>query len=236
MNDMLLDVAERSATDVVVKYVRNAIRRGDLLPGQRVRERDLSDGCGVGRSAVREALMMLVAEGTLVREPGHSAVVRRFTLEEVWAHHQIREALEGLAVRLSAARPDQARFHEKLRRIGLRIKAAAEADDKEGFLEANSDFHSALLDMSGNRFIQSHVDLTRASQLRLQSGRFLDRAGMERSHREHEEIILAVLSGDPDFAEAKMREHIRGTRRIFLQMGEAFYSEAEQSESDNQSD
>ena len=214
--------SETTAPDVVASYVRKAVRSGELLPGHRISERELSDACFVGRNAVREGLMRLVADGTLVREPGHSAVVRKFTLEEVWAHHQIRESLEGLAAGLAAGRPDQARYHEALRNIDRRLKECASIGDRDGFFEANSEFHSIVVEMGGNPFIQSHIDLTRASQLRMQSSRFMTIEGMQRSHAEHEAIIVAILSGDTLSAEASMRKHIRGTRRIFLEMGDTF--------------
>lgn len=167
--------------------------------------------------------MMLVAEGTLMREHGHSAVVRQFTREEVWAHHQIREALEGLAAGLAASRHDQVRYHQALRGIGSALREHAAAGDGEAYLEANYLFHALVVEMSANPFIQTHINLTHATQLRMQAARFIDREGMKSSLKEHEAIIAAILEGNPQLAESTMRAHIRGTRRTFIDMPDTLF-------------
>lgn len=212
-----------SAPQAVTRHVRNAIRAGLLRPGQRVREWELAEACAVSRSAVREALMMLVAEGTLVREPGHSAQVRQFSREEVWAHQQIREALEALAAGLAAGARDRARYHPALREIALRLRTHAAAADSDAYFKANQDFHALVIEMSANPFIPQHINLTHAAQLRTQAARFIDPAGIGNSHAEHERIIAAILEGDSEGAEAAMRAHIRGTRRALLALPDSFF-------------
>lgn len=204
-----------SATQTVLDYVRNGISRGDLEPGQRVRERELAERCEVSRSAIREALRTLVAEGTLHRETGHSATVRRYTLDEVWCYNQIREALEGLAANL-AARRDEVQYHSQLYQIDEGLCACVARDDVDGYLELNDELHSLIQEMSGNKFIRKHLDAVETKQLRMQSERFWDHDGMHRTLPEHREIIAAILNGDALAAEAAMRNHIRSNRQIFL--------------------
>lgn len=210
--------AQGSATQQVIDHVHHSIRSGKLQPGQRVRERELAVACSVSRTAIREALTRLVAEGTLVREHGHSATVRKFTLAEVWAQHQIREALEGLAAGLSAARPDQSRYYSQLRDLKRTMQHHADRADAEGYLKTNSKFHALIADMSGNPFIQDHLDRTNVTQLRMQAGRFMGEQGLEQSNADHQRILDAILDGDAQAAEAAMRAHVRSTRRWFLEM------------------
>ncbi len=216
-----------SAVQSVIDHVRRAIRAGRLAPGAHVRERDLGESCGVSRGAIREAMMMLVAEGTLMREHRHIARVRQFTREEVWAHHQIREALEGLAAGLAAGAQTQARYHPALRDIRDRLRRHAESGDCDAYLMANYDFHALVIEMSGNPFVEAHIGLTHAAQLRMQAARFMDRDGIDVSHAEHEEIIAAILDGDGERAEAAMRAHIRGTRRTLLELPDGLFRSGE---------
>lgn len=206
-----------SATQAVLDYVRTAIRQGQLEPGQRVRERELVEKCDVSRSAIREALRTLEAEGTLHREPGHSATVRQYTLEEVWCHNQIREVLEGLAANL-AARRDEVRYHSELSDLEQSLCDCASRGDLEEYLKVNRRLHNLIQEMSGNPLIQQHLDSAQTTQVRMHSERFWDADGMQRSLAEHRRVISAILSGNAIAAESAMRDHIRSGRRVFLHM------------------
>jgi len=177
----------------------------------------------VSRSAIREALQTLSTDGTLVREHGHSAVVRQFTREEVWWYHQIREVLEGLGAALAAGRSEQVQHHAELVEIDKGLEAFAARGDSEGFLQLNYRFHMLIMAMGGNPLIERHVEMTRTAQLRMLAARFMSPEDMRTSLLEHREITRAILSGDPAAAEAAMRKHIRGTRRIFWAMPESSF-------------
>ncbi|HTU09600.1 MAG TPA: GntR family transcriptional regulator [Allosphingosinicella sp.] len=210
-----------SATLLVMQHVRNAIRAGRLSPGERVRERELTAACGVSRSAIREALRALAAEGTIALEHRRGAVVRQFSRAELWDYHQVREALEGLACALAAGR---ARLEDRRELLSLerRMAACAESGETDDYLKLNQLFHALIVEMSGNPVIQQHLDRALTAQVRLQSARFIDAAAIRQSHAEHGAIVEAILNGDPAGAERAMRHHLRHTRRTFLEMPDSF--------------
>lgn len=201
-----------SATQAVLDYVRTAIREGELLPGHPLREQDLARRTGVGRSAIREAIRTLEAEGTLQRKHGHSAVVRQYVLEEVWAHQQITEVLEGLAASLAAKR-EEVHHHVKLVELLNEMAEMVAREDALEYSRLNEAFHAMIHKMSGNSLITRHLQLAQTGQLRVQASRFSRPDGLRISLAGHREIVAAIIEGDSAEAEKAMRKHSRGARQ-----------------------
>ncbi|MCB1512528.1 MAG: GntR family transcriptional regulator, partial [Hyphomicrobiaceae bacterium] len=63
--------------------LRQMILAGDLEPGERLQEADLSARFGVSRTPLREALKVLAAEGLVTLLPNRGASVTALTPEEV---------------------------------------------------------------------------------------------------------------------------------------------------------
>jgi DNA-binding GntR family transcriptional regulator len=218
-----------SATEAVLRFIHEGIRTGRLLPGQRLRERELIQQCSVSRSAVREALRTLAADGTIQVEHRRSAVVRQFTRREIWEQYQIREVLEGLAASLAASRVGVSGYEQELLELEKAMAQAASRNERDRYLLLNYELHRLIVRMSGNAGIQEHLDRAKTTQLRLQAARFLDDEWLRRSHADHSEIIHAILSGESAEAEAAMRRHIRGTRRSVHEMPESMFGGSEKS-------
>ncbi|VFU16612.1 GntR family transcriptional regulator [Methylocella tundrae] len=214
----------------VVNVIKAGIRDGRFAPGQRLIEKELIEECGVGRGSIREALRLLLADGTITIELHRGAAIRRFTREEVWARHQIREVLEGLAASLAAANIATTPYRAEFLDMDKALTAAVERDDRPHYLQLNYRFHEIVVLMSGNPELQSHIDRTQTNPLRLHAARFMTAKGMRRSTNEHRLIIDAILVGDPEAAEAAMKAHIRGTRRTFVEMPDHIFARSQKPE------
>jgi DNA-binding GntR family transcriptional regulator len=104
---------------VVVKRIREAILDEVFKPGDRLTEAELVEKFEVSRSPVREALLALEKEGTLIISPYKGAIVKPLSPEEALDIAELRLALISLAVKpahrhLSPADFDQA--HELAKR------------------------------------------------------------------------------------------------------------------------
>src|SRR5215813_350633 len=97
-----------STTNTSYDALREAIVRGDIAPEARLVESDISTTFEMSRGAVRTALIRLEEEGLVVREPHRGARVRKVSDHEAVEILQARAVLEGLAVRLTAERIDEA--------------------------------------------------------------------------------------------------------------------------------
>jgi len=84
---------------VVIRKIRDAILDEDFKPGDWLPELDLATRFQVSRSPVREALLALEKEGTVITEPYKGAVLKPLSAKETLDIAEIRLALITLAAK-----------------------------------------------------------------------------------------------------------------------------------------
>jgi DNA-binding GntR family transcriptional regulator len=187
--------------------LRAAIVRGDIAPNARLVEADVSTTFDMSRGAVRTALIRLEEEGLVVREPHRGARVRQVSDDEAVEILQARAVLEGLAVRQTAERIDDAGI-ERLRGFLSRQRTLLEQGDLLGASDTNADLHSALLELSGHGTAQRLIRALNSQTVRYQYRTILIPGRSAASVAEHSAIVEAITAGKPDEAEAAMRRHL----------------------------
>jgi DNA-binding GntR family transcriptional regulator len=142
-------LTRHTTVDALAAAVRERILNGELAPGERLIERDLVEGYGVGRGTVRAALQRLEHDGLVAVETHRGAFVRqldkqalrelfelRTALELESAHRalaanggklldSVHQAVERLAEACGRKRPRWARISEAHRDVHESIVAAA---------------------------------------------------------------------------------------------------------------
>ena len=98
--------------DVVFNTLREAILRGDLVPGERLMEMHLANKLGVSRTPVREAIRMLEQEGLAVTIPRKGAQVAKMTEKDLQDVLEIRDSLDELAVSMGCERMTEEQLKE----------------------------------------------------------------------------------------------------------------------------
>jgi DNA-binding GntR family transcriptional regulator len=187
--------------------LRKAIVSGELLPGERLLEEELSTRLGLGRAAVRMALVRLEHDGLVQRERHRGATVRRVSESEAVEILEARAALEGLAARHAARNADDAAVAE-LRGIVAEMRDLRERGDLLGVSNANARLHGLILEISGHETAK-RLSQTLSSQLvRFQYRTVLLPGRSEHSYAEHTEIVEAIVAHDPERAEQAMRRHL----------------------------
>jgi len=189
-------------------HLRDEIVSGALPPGAELHEFALARSLGVSRGPVREALGRLATEGLVTIRPRRGAIVRALSNEEFIEAYQVREALEMMAVRLAVPRltPEQLVAMERLIDD---MAARSEAEDVQGFFEANTEFHQRFFEVAGNgmlsesyRQLRRQIDRHRLRSLAL-------RGNLRRSIEEHRAILSAAEKGDIERAVRLTSDHIR---------------------------
>lgn len=187
--------------------LRAAIVNGELLPGERLVEEDLSARLGLGRAAVRMALVRLEHDGLVERERHRGARVRRVAEAEAVEILEARAALEGLAARHAAQDADEAAV-DGLRGIIEEMGRLREEGDLIALSDANARLHAAILDASGHETAK-RLSRTLSSQIvRYQYRTVLLPGRPNHSFAEHSEIVEAIAAHNPDAAERAMQRHL----------------------------
>lgn len=197
----------------VHEQLREYIISGRLRPGDRLVERDLAVQFGVSRGPVREALRDLQSEGFVVAESPRRLVVRKLSRTDVEELFDVREALEVFACGLAAQRADQQDLR-RLDRLLADVARAIEAGRLSQAADRNAEFHEQIIVLAGNRLLSSMVHPL-ADRLRWL---FRQNEDWARLLAEHERLLAAIASGDPDRARECSLEHVRENRALALRL------------------
>src|SRR6185437_12723293 len=114
----------------------------------RLDERRLSEGLGVSRTPIREAMTLLEQEGFVRTRPRRGIFVVRKTKREIVETITVMAALESMAARLAAERASDAEVAH-LRRLMDEFRAGNDGERLDEYSDANIAFHQAIIKMSG---------------------------------------------------------------------------------------
>ncbi|MFD1383537.1 GntR family transcriptional regulator [Rhodanobacter aciditrophus] len=138
----------------VQKALRDAILRGELLPGSKLVESRLASQFGTSRAPVREAISALVQEGFIEASPFEGYSIRKLTPKRLLDLYQMRIGLERLAFELIWEKRTDQFFNELDQRCNY-LKEAILAEDKPRSLEAELSFHSTVYEFADNELLLS---------------------------------------------------------------------------------
>ncbi len=193
--------------------VVEAITSGEFDPGQRLSEAELARNLGISRGPLREALGRL--EGRLVtRTPRIGVHVISFTREDLESLFLTREALEGMSARLAAERMTVKQLND-LRELLESHSHKPELASGEAYVQRSrdDDFHFAIIRGSQCDRIERMLMNEIYYQLRIHRRKSSTQPGRAQAAlKEHQQIVEALESRDPDRAEAAMRMHLRNAR------------------------
>jgi DNA-binding GntR family transcriptional regulator len=187
--------------------LRDAIVSGELLPSERLVEEDLARRLGLGRAAVRMALVRLEHDGLVERERNRGARVRRVSDAEAVEILEVRAALESLAARKAATRAT-AKDVRELRAILREMGVKRARGDLMAVSDANAALHRRIVEISGHETAQRLSGMLISQIVRFQYRTVLLPGRPERSHREHTAIVDAIAAADAEGAERAMRRHL----------------------------
>jgi GntR family transcriptional regulator of vanillate catabolism len=215
-----------SQIDYTINALRGKILEGELRPGERMVELELSAQLSVSRTPIRIALGELEKEGLLERLPTRGFRVRQFTVQEIANAVDVRGVLEGMAARQAAEQGLSPETRSELQACiseGRELLDKAQADghliDAARWVPMNARFHNALVLAAHNTTLASalaHVSKTPmagAGALSLNGMLpLLEYSFIQRAQRDHEDVLAALLAAEGTRAEALMREHAHRSR------------------------
>ncbi|MEB3103956.1 GntR family transcriptional regulator [Ferviditalea candida] len=187
--------------------IKEDIRRGILLPNQRLVELELAKLIGAGRAAIRTALARLEQEGLVEREHYRGARVRLVTEKEAIEILEVRLALECLVVRHAAVKATDEDI-AVLQGILKEMQQYHDSDQLLNYTDSNGKLHNKIIKMSGHPTAMKVLDTLHSQLVRFQFQSILSRRHSDKSLEEHKGIVGAVARRDPDEAEQMMRLHL----------------------------
>ena len=191
------------------EYLKKAILSGQYEPGARLGEDHLAKELGVSRTPVRECLHKLESEGLIKALETRGFIVPEDSREEVEELFEMREILEGYALRVACEAISDEQL-EELNSFVNRAKNALKVNKIEEVFACNTEFHDKLHDLiKGKRRLYGLIVDLRKYVLRYRSDSLSYSDGGKRAIDGHRKIILALSLKDPVLCESIMREHVR---------------------------
>lgn len=200
----------------VTDRLRDDILEGAFPPGERLIELQLTERYGVGRAAIRAALVELEVEGLVQREANRGATVRRISVAEAVEISEARGVLEGLVARLAAERATDA-DRDELRRLIDEMTEAVEQDDRLRYSKLNRTLHAAVRRVARHRVADDLIANLRNRAAHHQFRLALVPGRAPESLAQHRAIVAAVTAGDPAAAEQAMRDHLASVVDVLRQ-------------------
>ncbi|MEO5690177.1 MAG: GntR family transcriptional regulator [Burkholderiaceae bacterium] len=175
--------------------LRHWLTLGRVLPGQRLKLRDVAAELGVGLMPVRAALQRLAAEGALTYSPNRGVSVPQLSRAEFDDVLQTRLLLEGEAtergaLRLSAA--DREALGVDTRRMELALREL----DAKTYLAVNEDFHLRLYRAAGSPLLMTLIETVWLRIGPLSNQLFEDSAAPAVLNDGHDDLMRALHAGD----------------------------------------
>lgn len=200
-----------TAEQDIVQVIRERIANHLIPPGAKLIESEMADEFGISRTRVREVLTELELRGLIRREPNRGAVVARLDLPEIFAIYDVREALEGMAVRLATlnAPPESWEYWLEQFREGGPMQQHVDRGEIEAYFKQYDKLRGDIIAAAGNPVLSSMLDgileKTRVIMRRVQilPGR------VAQALQEHRAVLTAMRAGDAEEAERLRRENIR---------------------------
>jgi DNA-binding GntR family transcriptional regulator len=201
----------------VAERLRTRIFAHELAPGAWVDEQAIAAEYGISRTPLREALKVLASEGLVTLKPRRGCYVTELSEQDLDEIFPIMAMLEGRCASEATAKAKDSDL-ARLSAIHAELERYAAADDADRFFEANQQFHDALQELAGNRWLQQLIDETRKF-IKLTRRDSLNLTGrLRQSLAEHRQILAAVQQRQPEEAGHLMHDHILSGRAALAKL------------------
>jgi len=206
---------DKTLADAVYEELQAAIVSGNLAPGARLKEPEMSRRFGISRGPLREAFRRLEARRLVTLAPRSGARVTSLSIRQLLDIYQVREALEGMACRLASQNMTQLEIVDLGRLLDRHSQTIEQQQGREYFFQENDlDFHYRIARGSGNAILAQILCEDLYHLMRMYRYKFSRTHGRPlKALKEHRRIIEAIAEHDGELAELLMRRHIRSARK-----------------------
>ncbi|MGW0808307.1 GntR family transcriptional regulator [Nonomuraea sp. NPDC002799] len=195
--------------------LRSLLMSGSLAPGTRLTEAELTTMFNVSRSTMRSVLVRLTQEGYVTSEVNRGVRTRSFSAEEALDILEAREVLESALAGKAAERASVAEISE-LRGTLEAMEDCKRLGDQAGYSQGNRRFHQQVKEAAHQQTLARAYDTLLYPLVMRQYRNLSAQHPRSGSLEEHQAILLAIVTRNPDAAVAAMRHHVASARRALL--------------------
>ncbi|WP_226027776.1 GntR family transcriptional regulator [Streptomyces hyderabadensis] len=195
--------------------LRSLLLSGSVEPGTRLTEADLTRMFSVSRSTMRSVLVRLTQEGYVTSEVNRGVRTRSFSVEEAADILEARETLESALAGKAAERGTDEEIHG-LRRTLEAMEDCQARGDATGYSRGNRRFHQQVKEAAHQQTLARAYDTLLYPLVMRQYRNPSAPHPRTGSLEEHQAVLWAVVTRNPQAAAAAMLHHVGSARRALL--------------------
>ena len=214
----VIDLAALKDSNVALKKPSNlADNAADLLrgmillekipPGMPLPERDISAAMGISRTPLREAIRLLEREGLIEYSASRRPRVANPSIDEIADYLRVQGALEGLAGELACANATDKELDSIAKMNSDMVSMLGKEEPLDSF-KRDMAIHTAIVAAGKNEpLMKTHATYN----ARLWRARFISsqrKISRDKTVREHQIIIDALLSRNPQKTSKALKSHL----------------------------
>jgi DNA-binding GntR family transcriptional regulator len=213
----------RTSEAIAATELRDAIVRGALAPGAKIRQEATATALGLSLIPLREALKTLASEGIVTYHPQRGYFVTDLPASAIAEIYVVRDLLEREAERMAMPKLTI----DDLTAMGTHLQdqaRAAEAEDPVEMIATNRRFHFVIFDRCPNAWLRRYVtqlwdtlDPYRVLSYRRMWLEDPERHVPAEMVSEHERILRALKRHNTERALSLLERH-RGRSETFLRV------------------
>lgn len=203
----------KNQTEVTYQFVKQKILDGTYRPAQKLIETHLAESIGVNRNTVKKALIRLQQDHLVVIEENKGATVKAFTLEEVVAHLEIIEVLDGLIAK-SATHNIRDEQIKELEDIMTQMDESNQRNEIDKLVQLTNRFYEVIYEVAKNQTAVALIHSVRTPLWRYHFRSLLLPGRKDESILEMKTIFSALRLRQPEEAERAIRREMSNIRKI----------------------
>lgn len=193
--------------------IKELILEGRLSPGEKIVQDSLAEELGVSRTPLMRALMLLEGDMLVKSLPRRGIIVRKLELQELRDAFQLRASVESMCAGLAAEHATKKDI-ARLKAVFAPFRKNPNLANPKEYQRADQQFHSLIMDISGNLIVRQMPLVANIIQLTYQRG--LVRYPHQ-TYNDHMRIIEAIEARDPEKARKAMLLHLQKSIEVVEQ-------------------
>ncbi|EMF57723.1 GntR family transcriptional regulator [Streptomyces bottropensis] len=177
------------------RRLRDSIVRGELVPGEKVRDGELAECLGLSRTPVREALARLADIGLVEAKPGVHTRITTLNPRDAAKTLAVLRSLDRLAIETAVPVMTEHDFR-RMREANREFERAVAANDIGAALDADDRFHAVPIEAADNPVLSRIVEQLHPQIHRILHRKFATLLGGRNTIEHHDELIDVCADGN----------------------------------------
>lgn len=201
-------IQSRSLRERVIAILRDAIIKGELLPGQPLVGTELASQIGVSQATLRDAIYALSLEGLVETVAYHVSTVKQLSTKDIEDLFGVRSMLESYAIRQIVSDKQVEPAVAELLAICEAMDAAARQNSLSEVNLIDRKFHHALMQHSGNQLLGVLWNSVAQRVQQVMSLSNQQQGDLRQVAQNHRQIAQVIAEEDAEAAVRLMKTHI----------------------------